>query len=48
MKSYTCPPLDSDPQAQSSVHGVIQNSKLNGMCLPPPENQSTPALVSSI
>ena len=30
------------------VHGVIQNSKLNGTYLPPPVNQSTPALVSCI
>ena len=27
---------------------AIQNSKANGICLPPPINQSTPALVSLV
>ena len=30
------------------MHGAIQNSKLNGMCLQPPVNQSTPASINSI
>ena len=30
------------------VHGAIQNSKLYGMCLPHPVNQSTPASIRSI
>ena len=30
------------------VHGAIQNSKVNGICLPPPVNQSTPASGSFI
>ena len=29
------------------VHGTVQNSKINGICLPSPINQSTPALVTS-
>ena len=48
MRSYTCPPLDSHPQAQFCVHGAIQNSKITNICLPPPINQSTPASVGSI
>ena len=30
------------------VHGASQNSEMNGICLPPPVNQSTPASGSSI
>ena len=30
------------------MSGAFQNSKINGICLPLPINQSTPALVSSI
>ena len=30
------------------VHGAIQNLKVNGMCLPAPIHQSTPASVNSI
>ena len=33
---------------QICVHSAVQNSKHNGICLPPPINQSTPVLVSSI
>ena len=30
------------------MHGAVQNSKINGIFLLPPINQSTPALVSSL
>ena len=30
------------------MHGAIQNSNINNICLPPPRNHSTPASVSSI
>ena len=42
------PSITQPPPGLICVHGAIQNSKLNGMCLPPPVNQSTPALVISI
>ena len=42
------PSIRQPPPGPICVHGAIQNSKLNGMCLPPPANQSTPASVSSI
>ena len=36
------------PSGLICVHGAIQNSKLNGMCLSLPVNQSIPASISSI
>ena len=30
------------------MDGTVQNSNINGICLPPPINQSTPALVRSV
>ena len=47
MGIYTCPLLDSHP-GPIHVHGTIQNSKVKGVCLPPPINQCTPVSVSSI
>ena len=40
--------LRQPPPGPRHVHGAIQNSKLNGICLPLPVNQSSLALVSSI
>ena len=37
------PSIRQPPQGPIHVHGAIQNPKVNGMCLPPPVNQSTPA-----
>ena len=42
------PSIRQLPSGLICVHGAIQISQLNGMCLPPPINQSTPASVSSI
>ena len=42
------PLIRQPPPGPICVHGAIQNSKGNGICLPPPINQSTPASVSSI
>ena len=43
MPSITQPPL-----GPIYVHGAVQNSKVNGICLPTSINESTSALVSSI
>ena len=42
------PSIRQPPPGPIHVHGAVQNSKVDGICLPPPMNQSTPALVSSI
>ena len=42
------PSIREPPLGPIHVHGAIQNSNVNGICLPPPINQSTPALFSSI
>ena len=44
---HTCS-IKQPPPHPIHLHSVVQNSKINGMCLPPPINQSNPALVSSI
>ena len=41
------PSIREPPSGPMHVHGVVQNSKINGICLPPPINQSTPASLSS-
>ena len=35
------PSIRQPPPGPICVHGAIQNLKVNGMCLPPPINQST-------
>ena len=42
------PSIIQPPPGPIHVHGAVQNSKINGICLPQPINQSTPVLVSSI
>ena len=42
------PSIRQPPPGPIHVHGAVQNSKHNGMCLPLPIHQSTPASVSSI
>ena len=42
------PSIRKPPPGPIHVHGAVQNSKINGSCLPPPINQSTPMSVSSI
>ena len=41
------PSIRQPPPGPIYVHGAIQNSKVNGMCLPPFVNQSTPASAPS-
>ena len=48
MRNYTCPPLDSHPQAQYVCMIQFKIQKGNGICLPLPINQSTPVSISSI
>ena len=38
------PSIRQPPPGPICVHGAVQNSKINGICLPPPINKSTPAL----
>ena len=47
MRYYTHPQFYSHP-GPICVHGAIQNSKLNNMCIPQPVYQSTPASISTI
>ena len=42
------PSFRQPPPSSIHVHGAVQNYKINGICLPPPINQSTPVLVSSL
>ena len=42
------PSIRQPPQVMICVYGAVQNSNINGICHPPPINQSTPMLVSSI
>ena len=42
------PSIRQPPQGPICVHGAVQNSKINGIFLPPPINQSTLASVSII
>ena len=47
-EEFHMPSIRQPPQGPKHVHSTVQNSNVNGICLPPPINQSTPALVSSI
>ena len=48
MRNYTCPPLHSHPRPNTCAWLQFKIQKINDICLPPPINQSTAALVSSV
>ena len=41
------PSIRQPPPGPIHVHGAVQISKINSICLPPPINHSTPTSVSS-